>query len=65
MERPAGSFFVSFEAVAIVLRVVSGISLYTLAWDDGTYDHHDDILLYQRADTSFSVNLHRAARSLR
>jgi len=58
----AGSFFVPIEAVAITLRVVSGYSFLVPAWDTGPFDHNDDVLLYQRVDTSLSVTLRQTAK---
>jgi hypothetical protein len=58
----AGSFFVPIEAVAITLRVVSGYSFLVPAWDNGPFDHNDDVLLYQRVDTSLSVTLRQTAK---
>lgn len=54
----AGSFFVPIEAVAITLRVFSGIWIWCSAWDaTDNNDHNGDILLYQRPDTPLTVQL--------
>jgi len=58
----AGSFFVPIEGVSIFLRVVSGYAFFTPVWDNGPFDHNDDILLYQHPDTPFTVHLHQPVR---